>query len=580
MLITLLTVCWVNGLFPGDSPSASSAYIYAGQIKCAANMGLRSLVDYCDQMGAPQGFPFLHGLVGTLLGSLLMSLPGVGAFQAYLLIGWLSVAVGMTGGFLLMRRLRAPWVVALLTPAVYLCSPSVMTLPGFGATWTGFVLLPFYIWVHVAVMDRLDRPGSCWPALASLWLVSFLAVFTDGYSFIMGWLLAGCLWVAWALGTVVTRNRRLLGLGCAAGAAVTAVVAYQWYVPGGSFTATSIDLFRSMGLDLATLVLPTRQFWLWDLLSIRADFTLLWGDTTNSSFNYIGVVMVALATGLLVVRRRRLGGRVIAFAVAGGIALVLALGPSLKINDERPAALGGVVTYNSYLMPADEAAIGLPAQLLYQHVPGFQDLRATYRWFVLTRFCVIVLAGLAVAELSRSGRRTTAVVLAVIAIVETAPNVPLRAGMHSDYGDQVAALRTDLVPDFQAAVRRDDRLLFLPANNDYLVDLLAPAARVRTYNAGGDKNLTLARDSWPSPVRTAVATFGKAGEADAIDAALASGVVDAVVLPRLNLHRSAGHWPATAEEQSVGDTAAGRLLADPRFVVRRTDWFWTIRPAG
>lgn len=575
-------VGWINGLFPGDSPTGAASYLTTGQIQCSASMGWSSLVDYCDALGIPQGFPYVLGLPWILFGALLTHLPGVGSFAAYLLIGWISIGIGLGGGCQLMRTLDAPWVIALITPAIYLCSPSVLGMSGFGPTWTGFVLLPFYTWVHVAVMNRLDGPGRIWPALVCLWPLSALAMFTDGYSFITGWLLAGCLWLAWTVRGSAVPIRKCLGLVCAAAAAGTAVLAYELYVPGGSFTPTAIDLFRAMGLDVVTLVAPTPQFWVWNLLGLDRDFSMLWGDGSNSTFNYVGVVMVGLAIGLFVVLRKRVSSRVVAFGVAAVLALLLSLGPSLKIDDARPAALESVVTYESYLMPADLATAGLPTEFLYAKVPGLSDVRATYRWFLLTRFCVIVLAGLAIAELARSGRRTTATVLAVIAILDTAPNLPLQARDHSAAGAQTAAVRTNLVPDFRSAVRPGERVLFLPAGNDFLADLLAPSADVASYNAGGDKNLVLAQHSWPAPVTAAVANFGKAGEADAIEVALQSGLVDAVVLPRFDLRWSSYNWPASAAEQAVGDAAAARLVKDPRFTLTSTEWFSVVRsaPAG
>src|SRR5947208_1534138 len=80
----------------------------------------------------------------------------------------------------------------------------------------------------------------------------------------------------------------------ALGAQVVAVAVYRWYAPPIA-GPDPIGAFRSMGLDLTTLVAPTQYVWGADLLGRASDHTQLWGDGTNSTYNYVGVLCAVLA---------------------------------------------------------------------------------------------------------------------------------------------------------------------------------------------------------------------------------------------------------------------------------------------
>ena len=112
--------------------------------------------------------------------------------------------------------------------------------------------------------------------------------------------------------------------------------------------------FRAMGADVVTLMSPTSSNWWAGRLGVARDFSLLWGDGTNSRYNYLGVVLVALSL-IGVVLAWRTDRRMLVWLVVGAAALLLALGPSIKISDVR-GPLVPPITYQSYLMPAHDAA--------------------------------------------------------------------------------------------------------------------------------------------------------------------------------------------------------------------------------
>jgi len=195
----------------------------------------------------------------------------------------------------------------------------------------------------------------------------------DGYSFIAGNLVSVLLWIAWAARARASTLRRAAGPALFLGANLAALILYALYVPDKE-TFQPIWQLRALGLDLVTLVSPSEYLW------PAAHFGLtgadgLWDGGASAPFNYVGLLCLALA--LVGVSRRFRDWRVAMIALAGLLALVMSFGPALKIDSERPP------TAKSFVMPK-EAAPELPWSGLFS-LPGINSMRATHRWFGLTR---------------------------------------------------------------------------------------------------------------------------------------------------------------------------------------------------
>ena len=304
---------------------------------------------------------------------------------------------------------------------------------------------------------------------------------------------------------------------------------------------------------------------------MATDHSGLWGDSSNSMYNYAGLGCLVLAVAYLVRRPRH--GRALALAAAGLVALVLSFGPALKVDAARfPGA-------DFYAMPAGQAT-ELPWSHLLVTLPGLKSIRATYRWFAVTRLALVVLAGLGVAELARSrrrGLRLAAIVVGGAAVVELLPTVPYFVRVYRANYDDRAQVMAQVEPDLQRALRPGERVFFLTydgAHNDFLVNDLAPPAGVRAYNTGGDKNLMFAASRWPREV-SALAQPGVS--AAAVERALGSGRVDAVVAPYFHLQVNSAAWPPAPQTVAAARGAFTPILADRRLRVARYRWFATLR---
>jgi hypothetical protein len=567
----------VHGYLPGLVNTSVWNFLLEGDMRCMADKGIDALTSWCQAYGQPAGYPFLTSGPIVFLGWALMQSTGMGSHAAYALSGAAFDALALWGAYGLLRLLGVRRSVAVVAAVAYLASPTIVGLRDFGGTFTGIALLPALAWCDLMMIRAVERGERARVAVAAGGYAAarIFILFMDGYAFTLSALVAAALWLWWlALGRAPVRTR-LLGATVALGAQVVAVAIYRWYAPPIA-GPDPIGAFRSMGVDLTTLVAPTRYIWGADLLGWASDHTQLWGDGTNSTYNYVGVLCAVLAGAAVIARWRQ--PYVPAFAAAGIVGLVLSLGPALKIDDVRgplPERAGPA----SYVMPASEATLEFPWDRVYR-IPGPAQMRATYRWSAVTRLALIALAAIAVnALLDRRRWRVVVIGLALVALVEMAPNVPLLVSQYRDHDRSRATVDATLIPEVRAAVGKDDSVFFVSPDgvyNDYLVNYLAPTVGFTTYNAGGDKNEAIARNAWPPPI--ADLAEPDAG-ADQVLAALRSRAVSVVVAPYFHLLWDAYQWPPSESSRQATVRRFASVLADRRLSVRRYHWFATLRLA-
>ena len=99
-------------------------------------------------------------------------------------------------------------------------------------------------------------------------------------------------------------------------------------------------------------------------------------------------------------------------------------------------------------MPEGVATADLPWDGLFTAVPGINSMRATYRWYGVTRFAVVVLAGLAVTQLLPLGGRWRWIASCWqhCAVIELAPNLPLYRQLHDARHEDSVAFSNEVEP--------------------------------------------------------------------------------------------------------------------------------------
>jgi hypothetical protein len=92
---------------------------------------------------------------------------------------------------------------------------------------------------------------------------------------------------------------------------------------------------------------------------------------------------------------------------------------------------------------------------------------------------------------------------------------------------------------------------FLPYRNDVFVNYLASRINFVTYNIGGDKALSAAKKHWPETMANfRMGQIGKYFFQRSL-MLLAEGDVDAIVLPYIDLLKSAHSWPAPLKYKDI-----------------------------
>lgn len=555
--------------------------------------------------GVPEPAPMAFGLPGALSASMFLRL-GVPAPDAYtlMMLGWLAVAYW--GAYRVAVLLGVPSRVAVLAAVTWLCTPIVWGHAHYSQLALGIALLPLYFLPTLLVITR-DPGSGLGPArlLGSYVAAAVTALFMDGYSFVM-----------LALATVLTlvyvaardRERRSAIVRRALPAfllsAVIAYVLYGAYLGESHFENERLDLFRSLGVAVAYVVVPTTgMHWIPDALGLsthRAE-SEHWGD--------FSVFTTTFALPLLVLgsaawwRTRR--GTVLAtgFLLIAGFALYMSLGPSVKILGEVPDG-----TPNRYLLDG----VGmLPSGTgpISAHLPGFDVMRASYRWLALCVFFLWLLLVLyarnqGAASCSNRARkhmsRGGVVALAVVTALNV-PHIPDKLHVNREFRSSFQQADRELVPLLRDHVAPGEVAAFLPWGNDFMVNYLAPRAGFRAFNIGGDKNLYKAIRHWPAEMRPARAAVGT-GRPDGIVALLENGGADVVVLPYISMLRATWAWPCgihhvtrdshrgmAAPDSGRSCIDGGRSSLEPLLtalrgrsdvIVRQTPLFASVRTSG
>lgn len=575
---SFLVVLALHGLLPGQSQPTIHHHFGTGAIECLRTGGWQSLRGTCERVGLPVGQPFITGGALYVAGVPFAVLPFIDSSTANTIVQILTDLGGFVGGYLLARRLGAYRLPAIMAGFGYVASLTVVYMNGYISTFNGFVLLPLHAFLAVAAMTSIDTRHH-----QARWIVALLAstaglAFIEGYAWVAGAMLTGVFWLFWAANRDLPPLIRRRGIATYVGTVAISAMAYTFYVPGDAYRPReSIDFFRSMGVDVATLVVPQRTLWWARSTGVHADFSAGWGDASAYRANYLGFFLLALA----VVALARKGWRSPAgpLAVAGFAALLLSLGPSLKVYDLSTRDLAEQPT--AYLMPADQATTGLPTTLMYEHLPGFNSMRATFRWIAVTVLCLFQLGALALTRLWRADRRPLALGLGVLALVEVFPDAPTIYKSLQGQRDQIVQWEDEGGPvvELDELLRPEERVLFLPASNDFLANELAVRSDTYTYNVGGDKNYFYARDNWPESIQIAIATFG-AENGPAAAAVAMQADADAIVFPFFNLRDNALIWPPSPEQVAEFRERAASYADETLFDVEIGDWYMVIRPAG
>ncbi|WP_175922346.1 hypothetical protein [Burkholderia latens] len=590
-VVALAIVAVVYGAVPFVAlPTLGQALWVSSFAQSFANSGWPSI--YAHNFGLPAPAPIAFGLSGALVESAVLASTPLSPADAYSTTMLLFLALALWGAKRYALAQGAPARYALALGVVWATLPVVWAHSGYSMLSVGIALLPLYLWTTHRLCDAITTHGSRTIAISgtTFGIVACLAVFTDGYTFVMFAVGAIVQYAGWITQPSGRRIRQLaVGVPIYAIGFGVAFALYRQYVHTPSFAADPLSVFRGYGADVTMLVRPTQGLlWIWDALRIstpRSDVAYF-GDASVWFTTFVAPVAVAGMAGFALTRARARG---VPLLVLGVFATYLALGPSLKVDSVRPDADRAAGNFQG-AMPPEYAIAPTGSAYLSTHVPGFRNMRASYRWIALTAFAFWALFVLLIIELSRRDKQNLAWSLLSLMLISNLPHpdsglaysevreyvrqMRLHEPLH--FRDQFEMLDRSLVADFRQDAPKQGNIAFVPHSNDFLAAYLAAASDTRTYNIGGDKNVVLARAHWPASVSTLFSS-DVTTLAGNIGRTLTDRSARAVVISYVDLLWNAHLWPPSPTEleraRSRYAAVVNALSANPRFVVKTRPYY-------
>ena len=549
----------------------------------------------CKYIGYPAGVDLSVGMpfVG---GAFLLTRLGMGTEVAVNVLSLLAIAAGVASLWAFAASIARSAAVGAFAACLYFLSPILVAHTGKTALWLGFVLLPVPLAFAYAALRPNGRPPSIVVGCVGLtFAAALLLVYLDPYAWTLSVVIGGPLCIAAA---VVAWNRMrwrgcLVPL-CTLVAMLVPGIVFRVLEPSAEVSANfPLAFYRAYGVDVVTAVFPTRDSVLGDLVRSpvdRWDPLDFYADGTPLIGTFIGVFLfIAAVAGVVLLLRLRRSNRlfVVALTVSGLACLALGLGPSLKVLDKASVPVvavnsAGVVTATNHVMPASDATVTLPWSWVYGVQP-FEGMRAAYRWHIGLRVVLAVFAAVAVVWLFRR-RRVLGLALAAVLVLETASHGLLDARSQAVHNHElVQAFEDDMDRAFGGGrLRPSERVLFLPAGNDYLIGAIAPPLEIYSYNVAFDKELVRIRPTQPIPIQDAIAAYSdNTLNRNDLCTLFRQDIVDAVVFTDFSMRADTLVWPPPEEriQAQRSKNAAFGLFEDRAFDVDDGDLAVIVRPA-
>lgn len=557
----------LHGAVPGYSmPAFGQALWVMGFARSFANSQLIGI--FANDIGNPVPAAIAFGLPAALTAAAFLKL-GFDAADAYSLsfAAWLLLA--FWGCYRLGRLLNVGRILSLIAAAMWLSTPMLWMHESYSALALGMSLLPFYA---TCAWPTIWGEGPSLKAFPMLGIAAVIAVFMDGYTFVMFAVATCCLWAAATVNRQETWTRAVLRVALIASAFLIAYLLFTLYIGRRSFDPPPMDFFRGWGANIEFLFRPVQGLlWLSDWIGFaesRAS-TDYFGDPSVFTTPHAIFLMLAAIAGLVISRGDRRA--VYGFIAIGLIGFYFSLGPSFKFYTLKPEGVAGPV------MPASYAPIPTGTGLFTENLPGFDAMRASYRWAVLGMF------GMWAAFLaSTAGRKSLAGGPILVAVAVVLFNLPHQSWLTTYAGNRenmlkVEAAATSIDQNFADG----ERVFFAPWGNDFFITFLAPNIRIKAFNIGGDKNLVAAVAQWPAtlqafPQREADRTIG-ANYADLVAAVLTTHTADAVALSFIDNLTPTQGWPVEQEFKTDLLRVADVLEANQALSVTRTNDYAIVR---
>ncbi len=578
LAFALISVLLLHGAVPFVGvPTLMQAVWTTGFSQSFANDSIFSV--HATNFGLPEPAAPAFGLAGAYPVSLLIA-AGLHPSEAYSLMVavWLSLA--FFGAYRIALISGMGFSPSIFGAMLWMSMPIVWAHANYSMLSLGIALLPFYFWCALRLFYRpSESKGGRLKTTGCYISACMLAVFMDGYSFVM-FAVGSSILAAYIFVRVTGLRRYLLqfALSVHVFGFALAYLLYTLHLGRLQFQPSALNFFRSFGVDLAYLAIPTKGvLWIWDVLGlsvVRSDKTLFGDGSVWITTFCMPIILIGLVAWLKTRRQVRLAS---AFMIIALFGFYMALGPSLKVNVVKPEVMQREAPGQmSVLMPADFALMPTGNAWLYQHVPGIRNMRAAYRWSALGVFGFWTLLLLLISKAKGAGKAVGLAIMGFL-LIANLPHLEKKWIEYKTNQDMFKRIDSELVADMKETMKQGELIAFLPYGNDFLVNYIASRANIRTYNIGGDKNLVIASQQWPKAMRHYGMNRIDSNLSGIILHLLSSRKADAVVLPYIDMLWAACAWPAPLKYKNELAPVIEVLKATDHVQVDQREYYALVR---
>ena len=588
MIVTLAIafVLFVNGAVPFLMlPTLDQAVWTTGFSQSMANNA--SIFDfYARDIGIPKPAAIAFGLAGAWPASMLIR-AGLNAADAYAVMAAFWLCLSMYSAYKLTRFFGGTRSKALSGSVIWMTMPIIWYHSRYSMLSLGIALLSFYFLSAMRLFyikhDSLKATASS----TSLYVVAaILAVFMDGYTFMM-FATGSSILLANAILTKPDDRQYFLKVVLPVHllSFALAYAIFSLYIGKSNFKAYPIDFFRGWGLDLSFLAIPTKGIlWIPDLLgiSIQRSNETFFGDSSVWKTTFaLPILILGIFAWFRIRYISKLNTGILFVSIFG---FYMALGPSVKINSIKSQALQQSHPREQSVLMASEYAVAPTGNAwISETLPGFNVMRASYRWSALGIFGMWLLI---MINLSKTDEKQLKVWpgLLFLLLVFNLPDFVFRWQQGTSIRAKFLQIDNELVSKLSNNIQKNETVVFLPLGNDFMANYLAPKVGFRTPNIGGDKNLDEARLKWPENMQKLGG--GQPFYASNYLKLLLDGHADVIVVPYFNmLHFD---WPCNIESSKTNSYCLKEkktklqyminIFSDLDFIeIHNTDLFSTIR---
>lgn len=537
LFLLFIFILFVNGAVPFYAlPTLGQAIWTTGFSQSFINDSVFNV--FAHNIGAPAPAAMSFGLSGAWPIGLLIKL-GMHPADAYSSIAAVWLGVAYFSAYKINRLFGVKSLYSTLMAALWLTMPTIWMHAGYSMVSWGIALLSFYFYRLIKLL--LNNSSF---SLKTIGYIVFyfssmiISIFMDGYSFMM-FAIGASILIAYVFLFIPEYRRNILFIVIPTHllSLLSSYYLYITYIGKSSFNLSSIDFFRGWGLDLSFIAIPSKGvLWIFDTLglSIKRNDELFFGDASVwvTTFS-LPIILVGIFSWWSSRRLSNLSSGLLILAV---FSFYMSLGPSLKINSTRTVEMLQAKNMTP-LMSSELAIMPTGSAWVSESIPGFNAMRASYRWSAVGIFACWLLFSLYLGKRKRNND-IVGVGIIFIMILGNLPHLNDSWKQYRLYRTMFLKIDSDLVFSLKKEVKNNEFIAFLPYKNDFMINYLASKLNVRTYNIGGDKNLQEAQREWPSAMIDENINLD-----EKITRLLLDESANAIIIPYFDTLWAAHFWP-------------------------------------